>query len=369
MGMRIAIMSPWNDCCGVSVHAELIGREWMNQGHEIVVFAPTQERVGGRIPIETEDERFVYRNWEMYRYGAKVEDESSLDLYFDPSPFVNEDYDLFVIEKPCLTPLGKLLKIFDVVKRKATTIAVIHAGRVPQNVNFYKFDWDVITLFDERYKKLLADVMPADKTHIVSYPCHPIAEDNMLEARSKLGLPQEEDTKIVLAYGIRLKNLREVLPIFKGLRKTYGVVLLMLTSHEESIGAAKDVAREYKFTILRKEAPPTSRLYTYFHASNAILVHKSAADYLPTSSTVHLCLGSMRPILCPDNNFVEVFDGEVMKYSNLDELRERLVDVFERRNVQSILSNARKYVIRNSASNIANTLMRLAQSVNYAHAI
>ena len=361
--MRIAIMSPWNDCCGVSVHAELIGKEWMNQGHEIVVFAPTDERVGGRIPVETEDERFVYRNWEMYRHGAKVEDESGLDLYFDPSPIVNEDYDLFVIEKPCLTPLGKLLKIFDVVKRKATTIAVMHEGRVPKNVNFYKFDWDIITLFDKRYKKLLADGISADKTCIVSYPCHPIVEGNMQEARSKLGLPQEEDTKIILAYGIRIKNLCEVLQIFKKLRKTYDVVLLVLASHEESVRAATDIAREYKFTMLRKEAPPMSRLYTYFHASNAILVHKGPADYLPTSSTVHLCLGSMRPILCPDNNFVEVFDGEIIKYSNLDDLREKLIDVFEWRNVQSVLNNARKYVIKNSASNIANTLMRLAQSV------
>jgi len=299
----------------------------------------------------------------MFRYGAKVEDESGLDLYFDPSPVVNEDYDLFVIEKPCLAPLGKLLKIFSGVKRKAITIAVMHEGRVPKNMNFYKFDWDVITLFDERYKKLLADALPADKTYIVPYPCHPIVEGNMLEARLKLGLPQNENTKIVLAYGIRFKNLREVLPIFKKLRKTYDVVLLMLTSHEESVGAAMDIAHEYKFTMFRKEAPPISRLYTYFHASNAILVHKGPADYLPTSSTVHLCLGSMRPILCPDNNFVETFDGEVMKYSNLDELREKLIDVFEWRSFHSVLSNARRYVIRNSASNVANTLMRLAQAV------
>ena len=53
----------------------------------------------------------------------------------------------------------------------------------------------------------------------------------------------------------------------------------------------------------------------------------------------------------------------------LDELRERLVDVFEGRNVQSLLSNARKYVEKNSASNIANTLIRLAQPVDHAHAI
>ncbi|MEA2089407.1 MAG: hypothetical protein U9O89_01425 [Thermoproteota archaeon] len=361
--MKIAIMSPWNDCCGVSIHAELIGKEWISQGHEIVVFAPTDERVGGRIPVKSEDERFVYRNWEMYRYGAKVEDESYLDLYFNPNPIINEDYDLFVVEKPCITPLGKLLKIFDVVKRKATTIAVMHEGRVPKNVNFYKFDWDVITLFDERYKKLLADALPADKTYIVPYPCHPIVEGNMLEARSKLGLPQDEDTKIILAYGIRLENLREVLLIFKKLRKIYDVILLMLSSHEESIRVAKDIAREYKFAMFRKEAPPISRLYTYFHASNAILVHKSSANYLPTSSTVHLCLGSTRPVLCPDNNFVEVFDGEVMKYLSLDELGENLIDVFEGRNVQSVLSTARKYVIRNSASNVANALMRLAQSV------
>lgn len=360
--MKIAIMSPWNDCCGVSVHAELIGKEWMSQGHEIVVFAPTNERVGGRIPVETADERFVYRNWEMFRYGAKVEDESGLDLYFDPSPVVNEDYDLFVIEKPCLAPLGKLLKIFQLIKRKAITIAVMHEGRVPKNMNFYKFDWDVITLFDERYKKLLADALPADKTYIVPYPCHPIVEGNMLEARSKLGLQQDENTKIVLAYGIRLKNLREVLPIFKKLRKTYDVILLMLSSHEESIGIAKDIAREYKFTTFRKEAPPISRLYTYFHASNAILVHRGPADYLPMSSTVHLCLGSVRPILCPNNNFVETFDGEVMKYSNLDELREKLIDVFEWRSIHSVLSNARRYVIRNSASNVANTLISLAQA-------
>ena len=51
-----------------------------------------------------------------------------------------------------------------------------------------------------------------------------------------------------------------------------------------------------------------------------------------------------------------------MKYSNLDDLRENLVDVFEGRNTQSIVSNARKYVIKNSARNVANTLMRLAQS-------
>ena len=365
--MKIAIMSPWNDCCGVSVHAELIAKEWMNKGREIVVFATTDERVGGRIPVEAEDETFVYRNWEMYRYGAKVEDESGLDLYFDPNPIVNEDYDLFVIEKPCLTPLGKLLKIFDEVKKKATTIAVIHEGRVPKNVNFYKFDWDIITLFDKRYKELLVDAISEDNTHIVPYPCHPIVEGNMQEARSELNLPPNENTKIILAYGIRLNNLREVLPTFKSLRKKYDVVLLMLASHEESVRAAMDIARKCKFAMFRKEAPPISRLYTYFHASNAILVHKGSADYLPTSSAVHLCLGSMRPILCPDNNFVEVFDGEIMKYSNLDGLRERLIDVFNWRNVQPILSNARKYVMKNSASNVANSLIRLAQSVKRAH--
>ncbi len=359
--MKIAIMSPWNDCCGVSVHAELIGREWIKQGHEIVVFAATDERVKGRIPVDTKDEEYVYRNWEKYRYGEKVRDESELDLYFDAEPILKEDYDLFVIEKPCLTPLAKLLKIFPQIKEKAKTIAIIHEGRIPENVNFYKFDWDLYTLFDQRFKKLFENHLPKEKTHIISYPCHEITEGNMTEKRSELGLPL--DKKIILAFGMRLKHLREVFPIFEELKKSYDISPLMFTSHQENIEIAKKLVDGYEFAIFRQESPPMERLYKYLHASDAILIHRPpASDYSPTSSTVHLCLGGMHPLICPENNVFEIFDRAVIKYSNLAELKGRLLDIVEARGIDSIIEAARKYVMENSAGNVAKKLVKLVDT-------
>ena len=53
--MRIAILSRWNTACGVSLHAELVGREFIKMGHELVVFAPNNIR-----PV-AEDEDYVIR--------------------------------------------------------------------------------------------------------------------------------------------------------------------------------------------------------------------------------------------------------------------------------------------------------------------
>ena len=37
--MNIGMMSAWNQDSGVSVHAELIGREWVKMGHRLSVFS------------------------------------------------------------------------------------------------------------------------------------------------------------------------------------------------------------------------------------------------------------------------------------------------------------------------------------------
>ncbi len=42
--MKIALMSRWNTSCGVSIHAELVGREWIRMSHNLIVFAPNNIR-------------------------------------------------------------------------------------------------------------------------------------------------------------------------------------------------------------------------------------------------------------------------------------------------------------------------------------
>jgi len=361
--MKIGIMTTWNDCCGIFAHAQLVCKEWTKMGHEVVVFASIGERGRGRIPLDVEDEPFVYRNWELYRYGERILDDNKLDLYFDPTPILDEDFDVLVIEKPSSTPIGKLLKILPEIKNKGPVIAVIHEGRRIVNKNFYKAEFDVYTLFDERFERLFKNLLPEDRTFIVPFPCHPIVEGNMMEAREKLGLPMDEDLKIILTFGIRLKYLREILPIFERLSKKYNIMLLMLSKHPESVIAGKEINKHYDFTVFRQEAPPIERLYTYLHASNAVLLHRDPAkDYIPVSSTVHLCLGALRPILCPDNNFFEPFKDEVIKYSNMKEFEEKLRDVLENVGIKKTLKAAKKYLEENSAEKVAQKLLELADN-------
>lgn len=361
--MRIGIMTTWNVCCGIFAHAQLICREWVKMGHEVVVFAPVNERGKKSVPLDVEDESFVYRNWEMYRYGDRISDDNELDLYFDPEPILREDFDVFVVEKPSSTPLGKLCKIFPKIRSKASTIAVLHEGRRIANRSFYKVIFDVYTLFDERYARLFNGLLPFDRTFIVPFPCHPVVEGDVMEARKRLGLPLDEDLKIVLTYGIRFKYLYEILPVLKKLSKKYKLMFLMLSKHAESVDIGTKITKQYDFTVFRCEAPSIERLYTYLHASDAVLFHREPADgYIPVSSTVCLCLGALRPILCPDINFFETFEDEVIKYSNFKELEERLEDVFENRGVDRVLRAAKRYVDENSAERVAQRLLELAES-------
>lgn len=55
--MRIGVLTTWNVSCGISVHAELIARNWIGEGHKVSVLAPHELRRR----INRKDEAFVKR--------------------------------------------------------------------------------------------------------------------------------------------------------------------------------------------------------------------------------------------------------------------------------------------------------------------
>ncbi|HID66357.1 MAG TPA: glycosyltransferase family 1 protein, partial [Aquificaceae bacterium] len=61
--MNIGILSRWNATCGVSLHAEMIGRELLRRGHNITVFAPYLESANRwwHHKLIRQDEDFVVR--------------------------------------------------------------------------------------------------------------------------------------------------------------------------------------------------------------------------------------------------------------------------------------------------------------------
>lgn len=120
------------------------------------------------------------------------------------------------------------------------------------------------------------------------------------------------------------------------------------------------VRQRYKFVKLMKASLPNEELYSYLHASDALLVHKDSSEAVVVASTVYPCLGSGCPILAHATNFAATLDKEVMKYSG--DPTERLIEVFERKKAYKLaLKKALQYVENNSSHMIAKRFKEFLQ--------
>lgn len=349
--MKIAMMTRWNVPSGQSAHAEPIGRAWLEMGHELKVFAPKGIDL---MLIQQEDEPFVHRCYMLDLWDERKHS----DYFFDPRPFLEEQYEVFIVEMAEIMPMPELLGVFTEIKKKAKTVLVVHEVGLPQDPNWYKFDWDVIVCFDARYKEFIVKAFPEEKIVVIPFPCHPPAHGDKREARICLDLPL--DKRIVFAYGFNTThNHIDLLPIMETLSRDYPFLFLLLSHHGAKLGPEPD------FLLLRDEMPTVERLYTYLHASDAYIYYVRTGelkiDGVGVSSSVATCLGAGRPILVP--NYCKFFDlsgKEVIKFGDLLDLEQRLREVFEgAESVKESLSAAEEYATKNSEREIAAKFIKL----------
>lgn len=347
--MKIAMMSRWNIPCGVSIHAELVGRAWVTMGHELEVLAPREwEDYHSDM-----DEPYVKR---CYRLPKPERKEG---YFFDEKPFKELDCDVFVVQNLEILPMEDLYKVFPSIRERNKTVFVVHEGKPPKDPTFYQFDWDAVVCFDERYREFLKKIYPEDKIFIIPYPCHPCLLGDRIEARKKLGLPL--DKKILFNYGIGVYRHLHLLPTIEKVGQEYPLILLTLTHIPEWYDLFESVRHRYPFIELRKGNIPIPQLYTYLHSSDALLVHKDSAEAVVVPSTAFLCLGSGCPILAYDTNFFETFDKEVLKYSDLGAVLRELFEGSER--VTETLRRAKQFVEENSSHVIGKRFINLFQSL------
>jgi GDP-mannose:di-myo-inositol-1,3'-phosphate beta-1,2-mannosyltransferase len=354
-------MTRWNAPSGQTSHAEPIGHAWLEMGHELKVFAP---RGLDLALLCREDEPFVHRCFLQDVWGQRERE----NYFFDPRPFLEEDYEIFLMEMACLMPMAEVLEIFPQIRKKARTLLVVHETGLPSDPDWYKFEWDRIVCFDERYKAFLSQAFPEDRISIIPFPCHPPLHGDKNEARLRLGLPL--DKKIVFAYGFNLVQTHMgFLPVIEKLFGDYPVLLLFVTHHDSA-----RVDRQPRFLIVRDELPTTADLYTYLHACD-VYVHYVRGDEFKTqgvgvSSSVATCLGAGRPVLVPSYcNFFDLSGKEVIKYKDPNQLEQRLRDVFEdAAYVKESLLAAEQYATRNSGSEIAKMFLDLFSRLLYPSA-
>lgn len=349
--MKIGMMSLWNAANGPSIHAEFIGREWIKSEHSLVVFS-ARKHPDFR-PTQQEDEDFIIRHFDVSKISPLTKAAS-----FDPTPLLEEDYEIFVAQNVERLPTKELLDIFPKIREKATTVQVVHEGSSPKDPLFYKFNWDAIVCFDQRYKHFLVKFFPKEIIHMIPYPCHPLKLGDKKKARRKLGLSLDE--KIVFSFGFST-NIIPVLLTLEDVAKRYNLRYLITVNPGGNADVLREVEKRYNFVDLKVKALSINELYTYLNASDVLLIHKESSRYKAViSSTVCQTLGSGCPILFHDSNYVELHGNEIVKYRSLDDLKLKLVDLFHGKfDIEKIES----YLRENNASRIADRFIQLFEKV------
>jgi hypothetical protein len=356
--VSVALLSSWNACCGVSIHAELIGRALLRMGHELKVFAPREYEDCSTPLYHSQDEGFVTRNYSFLRYGDRCIDVELLDsLYFDPEPLLDGSFDLLIVEKPTSTPLGCILRILPRLKGRTRSMAILHEGRIPENPYFSRVAWDSVVVFDERFKRLFSSIF--EGIHVVPFPCHPLDLRDRSKARRRLDL--SEKAALVFSFGRMPPRAEALLEAMEKLRGEHPELLfLFLAGNLENYWAMRSLRGRYGFLDVRFGRPPINELYDYLRAADAIIFDRDPPphSHLAVSSSVHLCLGALTPILCSDVPYFDTFEGEVMKHRNTVELEDNLRKALEGR-VGDLLERARKFVEERSADIIAERLLEI----------
>lgn len=345
------MMSAWNQDSGVSIHAELIGREWVRMGHSLSVFSFLRSDFHGSV-IVGEDEDFVTRCFTTQ--GANPP-------FLDPKPILKRDYEIFITQDLGMLPQDELGKIFHLIKRRAKTVTIIHHNRLPPEPSFYQFDWDAIVCFDERYYNFLREGFPEERLHIIPYPCHPKRCGDRFKAREALVLPQ--DRYILLIFGQRgVKEHLPLLPVLDDLSRQFPLMVLVVSRRD--LDQIKSFEGRHLEILIREEAPDIKRLYSYLHASDVLLYHRTAPPGAVVSSTAYQCLGSFCPILALESNYFYNMDGALFTYTDLEGFKANLIEILNQGpRFYKWKRDLENFLTRNSAPFIADQYIKLFQSL------
>jgi hypothetical protein len=342
--MKIALLSAWNTDSGVAVHAEPLGKVWLEKGHKLTVFSFIRDDFHGE-GFTSEDEDFVIR----------CVGTAERTKYLDPRPILTSDYDVLVVQDSMIFPQDKLARIFSLIRRKAKTVHVVHENVLPEETAFYQFDWDAVVYFDER-QSFLRDVYP--NTYYIPFPCFPLRQGNKQKARRKLNLPL--DKKIVLSFCQRGYSL------FLPERNHQLEDVLFIAVGPSQFDVLEKFSPDPMRMIREEEVLSKERFDDYLFASDAVILHKFESRYTAVvSSTAFQALGAGCPILVPRvSDFFRPLSEEVLRYVDRDELRANLVDILEGGpKSKAVRQAASKYVKNYCSENIAQTYLELFESL------
>lgn len=343
--MRIAMMSAWNTDSGVAVHAEPIGRAWIEMGHKLNVFSFIKDDFHGK-GFTGEDEDYVIRCFGTQEHTNLL----------DPRPILTTDFDIFIVQDLRMLPVEKLAKVFSLIKHRARTVHIVHENKLPEETWFYQFDWDKVVYFVER-QDFIKEIYTDAK--LISFPCFKTRKEDKIEARKRLELPL--DKKIIYSFGQRdyhpyLRNLPEEI-------KDKAVLLHVIAKEHQIL---EETAPPDWMIVRREDVLSRERFDDYLFASDAAIFHKFQSGYSAViSSTVFQALGCGCPIFVPrQSDYFHTLQNEVIRYGDTEELNKKLLELIEDEEAYKRNQDvAEGFVLMNSPEKIAERYIRLFTEV------
>ena len=338
--LRIGILSRWNATCGISLHAEMIGRELARAGHEVYVFAPYIESASAwwHHKIIGKDEPYVVRCYE--------ELNTSLEGgWIDESKILSRRYDLFIVESYASIPHKHVERLAR--KLDCTKVVVVHEGSREELGYTDMSVFDYIVVFDERFLEIL-DSSVRSKVRVIPYPCNPVRRGSRRFA---------EDGLVFFSFGRQpASEYEDYIRALDWLSSKYDFVYRVIRSN-----GLLPVRRPWLEQVQMRI--PADDLYGYLHSADIHLLPKGNTRRIVVSSTLCQCLGSLVPTVVPNTRHFEMVDrNAIVVYKSLEDLKRKLIMLVESEEYRnSIIRAAERYVEKNSVERVARMFLELAE--------
>ncbi len=376
----IGLFTRWNATCGVSMHAELIGREFIRMGFDIKVFAPHIQSADRwwHHRIVREDEEFVIRCYDEIPpsrkgYGNIEEDK-----------ILREDFDYLIVESYTPMPQERLERLIPRMRREKKdlkVVAVIHEG-AREHIRYDIRIFDAVVVFDERY---VDEIFKLDSAYRMNAGDAVRVSDAVVVNVGAADFYEAYEAPLieVIPYPC-MPVLRRWIRKFgeDGYIKFFSFGRQIFEEYNDYIHALDELSAEYDilYHVVRSDGLlPISRdwlvqerrrlsnkaLYEMLHSSDIHLLPKSPTKFVVVSSTLHQCLGSLCITVVPDTRHFEMLPkiGEekpAVVYENVEDLVNKLRALINdgeyRENVRDA---AMKYVEKNRCDKIAKKFIQL----------
>jgi glycosyltransferase involved in cell wall biosynthesis len=348
--MKIALLSRWNATCGVSLHAELVGRELIRRGHSLLVFGPDLRSAGRwwHHKVIREDEPFVRR---VYRELSPEGKEGGLRA----EEVLKENFDILLVESYEKLPYRDVEELVRSLKEKGVpSIAVVHEG-LREEIGYDLNLFERVVVFDGRFKKEVVGDLEEGKVAEVPYPCLP-----PVRRKRRFG----EDGRVVFASFGRQpeEEYRDFLEVLRIIKRDYPNVVYRVVRSGDPLGVSEGwIIQECRVLDLKG-------IYDLLGSSDLHLLPKGDTKRVVVSSTFCQTVGSLCPVVSRKSRFFEALPAgdlsPVALYEDEEQLEKVLRRLIEDEAFRERLrENMRRYAQENSVSRVVDRLEELINSV------